>query len=190
MSKRRLFLLPVLLLAVSLSCVAATPGIGQYAPDFTLSTPGGEQVTLSSLNASGSVVLIVLRGYPGYQCPFSQLQFQSYQQSAAQFAALGAQVLFVYPGADSKNLVEDARQMIGNTSLPSNVRVLLDPDYHFTNQYGLRWNDANQTAYPSTFLLTKGGFVIYAHTGRTSSDQTPPADALAVLTANTHSQKN
>lgn len=190
MSKRRLFLLPVLLLAVSLPSVAATPSIGQRAPDFTLSTPSGEQLTLSSLNGRGSVVLIVLRGYPGYQCPFSQLQFQSYQQSAAQFAALGAQVLFVYPGTDNKNLADDARQMIGTSTLPANVHVVLDPDYHFTTQYGLRWDASNQTAYPSTFLLAKGRFVLFAHMGRSSSDQTSPADALAILAANTNSQKN
>jgi peroxiredoxin len=189
MSKRRLFLLPVLLLAVSLPSVAATPGVGQRAPDFTLSTPSGEQLTLSALNR-GNVVLIVLRGYPGYQCPFSQLQFQSYQQSAAQFAALGAQIVFVYPGIDNKNLADDAKQMIGTSTLPANVHVVLDPNYQFTNQYGLRWDASNQTAYPSTFLLARGRVVIFAHTGRTSSDQTSPTDALAALAANTNSQKD
>jgi peroxiredoxin len=190
MSMRRLSLLPVLLLAVSLSSAAATPGVGQRAPDFTLSTPNGEQLTLSSLNTRENVVLIVLRGYPGYQCPFSQLQFQSYQQTAAQFAALGTQVVFVYPGANNKNLADDAKQMMGATTLPANVHVVLDPDYHFTTQYGLRWDAANQTAYPSTFLLAKGRFVFFAHTGHTSSDQTPPADALAALTANTSAKKD
>jgi len=190
MSMRRLSLLPVLLLAVSLPSVAATPSVGQRAPDFTLSTPSGEQLTLSTLNAQGSVVLIVLRGYPGYQCPFSQLQFQSYQNSAAQFAALGAEVIFVYPGSDNKNLADDAKQMMGTATLPANVHVVLDPNYQFTSQYGLRWDAANQTAYPSTFLLAKDRFVLFAHTGHTSSDQTAPADALAVLTANTSAKKN
>jgi hypothetical protein len=71
MSLRRLFYLPALLLAVSLPSVAATPSVGQRAPDFTLSTPTGEQLSLSALTSQGNVVLIVLRGYPGYQCPFS-----------------------------------------------------------------------------------------------------------------------
>jgi peroxiredoxin len=190
MSLRRLFLLPVLLLAVSLPSVAATPGVGQRAPDFTLSTPNGESLSLSALASRGNVVLIVLRGYPGYQCPFSQQQFQSYQQTAAQFAALGAQVLFIYPGSDSKNLADDATNMTGNNVLPSNVHVVLDPNYQFTSQYGLRWEAPNQTAYPSTFLLSKGRTVIFAHTGRTSSDQTPATDVLAILSAKTDALKN
>ena len=191
MSLRRLFSLPALLLAVSLPSVAATPGVGQRAPDFTLSTPNGESLSLSALTSQGNVVLVVLRGYPGYQCPFSQQQFQSYQQTAAQFAALGAQLLFVYPGTDGKDLASDANQMMAGAALPPNVHVVIDPNYQFTNQYGLRWEAANQTAYPSTLLVSKDRTVIFAHTGHSSSDQTPPVDALAVLASlNTSARKN
>jgi len=189
MSLRRL-LLPTVLLAVSLPSVAATPGVGQRAPDFTLSTVNGERLTLSSLTHKANVVLILLRGYPGYQCPFSQLQFQTYQQAAATFAATGTEIVFVYPGTDSKNLAEDAVQMTGNGHLPANVHLVIDPNYDFTNKYGLRWNEANQTAYPTTFLLDKTGMVIFAHKGRTSSDQTPASDALAVINANTTAKKD
>jgi peroxiredoxin len=190
MSLRRLFPLPALLLAVSLPSVAATPGVGQRAPDFTLSTPAGEQVSLSALTGKGSVVLVVLRGYPGYQCPFSQQQFLSYQQAAANFAAVGAEVIIVYPGTAGKDLASDANQMTGTAPLPANVHVVLDPNYLFTNQYGLRWEAPHQTAYPSTFLVSKNGTVIFAHTGHTSSDQTPTTDALAVINANSNAQKN
>lgn len=189
MSLRRLSFLPVLLLAASLSASAATPGVGQSAPDFTLPTPGGNSLTLSSLTSQGNVVLIVLRGYPGYQCPFSQQQFQLYQQAAAQFAALGAQVLFVYPGTDSKNLMSDALQMTGLAPLPANIHIVLDPTYQVVNQYGLRWNGPSETAYPSTFVVSKGGTIYFAHTGYSFSDQTPPSDTLAVINANTGATK-
>jgi peroxiredoxin len=190
MSMRRLFLLPALLLAVSLPSVAATPGVGQRAPDFTLTTLDGTPISLSSYTSHGRVVLILLRGYPGYQCPFSQQQFQSYQQAAAQFAAAGAQVIFIYPGASSKSLADDAAQLLGNQPLPANMHLVLDPDYVFTNQYGLRWNDPNQTVYPSTFLVARSGIIFFAHTGRSSSDLTPPSDALVVLSADTDAVKN
>src|SRR5437879_13676 len=131
MSMRRLFLLPALLLAVSLPSVAATPGVGQRAPDFTLTALDGTSVSLSSYTSQGRVVLILLRGCPGYQCPFSQQQFQSYQQAAAQFATLGTQVIFIYPGASSKSLADDAAQLLGGQSLPANMHLLLDPDYVF-----------------------------------------------------------
>ena len=190
MSMRRLFLLPVLLLAVSLPSVAATPGVGQRAPDFTLTALDGTSVSLSSYTSHGSVVLVLLRGYPGYQCPFSQQQFQSYQEAATQFAALGVQVIFIYPGASTKSLADDAAQIVGNQPLPPNMHLVLDPDYVFTNQYGLRWSDPNQTVYPSTFLVASNGIIFYAHTGRSSSDLTAPSDALVVLKANTDAVKN
>jgi peroxiredoxin len=190
MSMRRLILLPALLLAVSLPSVAATPGVGQRAPDFTLSTPDGSSLSLNSLTSQNRVVLILLRGYPGYQCPFSQQQFQNYQQTAAQFATLGAHVVFIYPGTGGKNLADDAAQMIGDQPLPANVHVVLDPDYVISTQYGLRWDAPDQTVYPSTFLVAKNRTVFFAHTGHTSSDLTPPADALAALSANTSAPKN
>jgi len=43
-------------------------------PDFKLSTPEGKTVQLSEVEAKGPVVLVVLRGYPGYQCPYCNRQ--------------------------------------------------------------------------------------------------------------------
>ena len=43
------------------------PAVGDTASDFALSTMDGKQVRLSELTAKSRVVLIVLRGYPGYQ---------------------------------------------------------------------------------------------------------------------------
>src|ERR1700741_263621 len=108
MSIGRLFLLPALLLAASVPSIAATPVVGQRAPDFTLNALDGTSLSLNQLTATGRLVIVVLRGYPGYQCPFSQQQFQSYQDAAAQFAAAGAQVIFIYPGAPTKTRADNA----------------------------------------------------------------------------------
>lgn len=183
MSLRRLILLPAVLLAVSLAAVAATPTPGERAPDFTLSTLDGSPVSLGKLAHNGPVVLILLRGYPGYQCPFSQQQFQSYAQSAALFAASGTQVLFVYPGAATKDLASDAANMVGSTALPANISLVLDPGYTFTNLYGLRWDAPEQTAHPSTFVINPGRSVFFAHIGQSASDLIPVADSLAILAA-------
>jgi cytochrome oxidase Cu insertion factor (SCO1/SenC/PrrC family) len=43
------------------------PMIGEPAPDFTLESLSGEKVQLSKVNEQGPVVLVVLRGFPGYQ---------------------------------------------------------------------------------------------------------------------------
>lgn len=189
MSLGRLFLLPVFLLAVSLPAVAATPAVGQQAPDFTLNTLDGSTLSLSKLSASGHVVLVVLRGYPGYQCPFSQQQFQSYQQAAAQFAAIGTHVLLVYPGEAGKNLASDAAALTGSQTLPSNIHLVLDPNYTFTNLYGLRWNAQDETAYPSTFVIGSNNLVVFSHVGQFHSDFTPVNDTVAVVNADNGNPK-
>lgn len=50
------------------------------------------------------------------------------------------------------------------------------PDYAVTKQYGLRWDAAKETAYPSTFLLDTKGVIYFAsiakmHGGRTSATE-------------------
>ena len=76
-------------LAFLLPVSAAPPAIGEKAPDFTLSTPEGKQVRLSDTVAKGPVALVVLRGYPGYQCPYCNRQAQDLLQSSEEFAKAG-----------------------------------------------------------------------------------------------------
>jgi hypothetical protein len=42
------------------------------------------------------LVLVVLRGWPGYQCPFCTRQFGDYLANAARFEEVRARVLFIY----------------------------------------------------------------------------------------------
>jgi len=46
---------------------AQIPRIGQTAKNFTLEAHGGGKLSLASTLGRGPVVLVVLRGYPGYQ---------------------------------------------------------------------------------------------------------------------------
>jgi peroxiredoxin len=188
MSLRRLLSLPALVLALTISALAATPGVADHAPDFTLATPDGTALPLSSLTAQGRVVLVLLRGYPGYQCPYSAQQFNDFQQSAAQFAALGTQVLFIYPGPSS-NLASEASSFTPTSSLPGNMHLVIDPDFTVTNLYGLRWNAPNETAYPSTFIIEKNGSIYSAQIGKSHGDHPTAADILAAIVANAPATK-
>jgi|GEM_PF-6683487 len=87
-----------LLCSGSLATRAETPELGEKAADFTLSTPDGRRLRLSELAAKGNVALIVLRGFPGYQCPYCQKQVHDFIANADKFAATGTQILLVYPG--------------------------------------------------------------------------------------------
>lgn len=160
---------------------AQTPDVGQKAPDFRLSTPEGHVLSLSEFTAKGPVALIVLRGYPGYQCPYCQRQAHDFLLNADRFSALGTQILLVYPGP-SADLDLHAREFLAKQNpLPANFHLVIDPDYKFTNQYGLRWDEPKETAYPTTFLIGHSGIVFFRKVSHSHGDRSTAADVLAEL---------
>src|SRR6478672_11201036 len=87
-------------IALGVGCATAAeptaPKVGTEAPDFELASLGGEKVKLSKLTDSGPVVLVVLRGYPGYQCPLCTRQVGELIGKADEFKKAGARVVLVY----------------------------------------------------------------------------------------------
>jgi peroxiredoxin len=120
---------------------AAPPTVGDKAPDFKLSTPEGKSVQLSEVTAKGPVVLVVLRGYPGYQCPYCNRQVQDFIQKSQSFAQAGAHVVLVYPGPP-QDLGAKANEFLADKKLPENFALVLDPGYEFTNAYGAQMGRA------------------------------------------------
>ena len=173
--------LGILMIGLSSSMMAEVPEIGQKAPEFTLSTPDGHPLRLSEFTAKGTVVLVVLRGFPGYQCPYCQKQVHDFLLNGDKFAAAGVEVLLVYPGPPA-DLDQRAKEFLAKENpLPGNVHLVIDPDYAFTNQYGLRWDAPHETAYPSTFLIDGQGRVFFKKVSHEHGDRTTAADVLAEL---------
>jgi peroxiredoxin len=168
------------LTAAAMGMAMMSPMEGQKAPDFALTSIDGATVRLSAEVARGPVVLVVLRGWPGYQCPFCTRQYGEYLAHAGEIASAGAHVLFVYPGP-ADGLKDHAADFTKSTPLPAHYRLLLDPDYAFTNTYGLRWDAPQETAYPSTYVLRKGGVIVLARTSHEHGARVPVADVLSAL---------
>lgn len=159
-----------------------TPQVGARAADFTLADSAGRSTMLSKEVAQGPVVLIVGRGWPGYQCPFCTRQFAEFRAHAAEVGAAGARVIWIYPGPAAE-LARHADDFVAGGEVPSNFRVLLDPDYGFTMAYGLRWDAPRETAYPATFVVDRTGIVRFAQVSKEHGGRTPVADVLAALAA-------
>jgi peroxiredoxin len=160
---------------------AQTPAVGQKAPDFTLSTPDGTKDSLAEFTAKGKVVLVVLRGYPGYQCPYCVKQVHDFAENADKFAAAKTEVLLVYPGPPAE-LDQRAKEFLAKqAALPANVHLVIDPEYKMTNLYGLRWDAPRETAYPSTFLIDRHGVVLFEKVSHSHGDRTTASDVLAEL---------
>ena len=174
-------LVPLFVLAAALPLAAAAPPmIGEKAPDFALSTPEGKSVRLSEIVSKGPVVLVVLRGYPGYQCPYCNRQVQDFIQKSQGFSDAGAHVMLVYPGPP-QDLGARANEFLADKKLPENFDLLLDPGYTFTNKYGLRWDAAQETAYPSTFLIDPQGVVFFSKIVKEHGGRTTAAEILEAM---------
>ena len=141
LSKKARFVLAVICaLSIVAPAFAETPPVGAKAPDFTLSTPTGGAVRMSSVQRGHELVLVVLRGFPGYQCPYCVRQVHDYIDHASEFKAKNARIILVYPGPPA-DLDQHAKEFLAKEAeLPSNVFLVTDPDYTVTNQYGLRWD--------------------------------------------------
>ena len=177
-------LLAIWVLSIGAPAFAKTPEVGAQAPDFTLSTPSGKAVRMSGTHQGHDLVLVVLRGFPGYQCPFCTKQVHDFIEHASGFAAKNTTVLLVYPGPPA-DLDQHANEFLTKQpELPSNVVLVTDPDYAVTNLYGLRWDAPNETAYPSTFILDNKGVIVFEKISHTHGDRMSAQDALDHLSVN------
>src|SRR5947209_2498507 len=124
----RFILSAVALLASSVLLIAAPPKIGDQAPDFSLQTLNDQTITLSTLSSNGPVVLLVLRGWPGYQCPLCTAQVRDYISSASDFDAANARVIMVYPGP-AADLKAHAAEFVNDKNWPKQFLLVTDPEY-------------------------------------------------------------
>ena len=159
---------------------ASPPQVGSMAPDFTLKTLDDQSVRLSDLTAKSEVVLVVLRGWPGYQCPFCTRQAHDFVRHEEKFKADGVQVVMVYSGP-ADDLKAHAAELLQDKNWPKDFLLVLDPDYSFTKAYGLRWDAPKETAYPSTFIIGKDGKVIFEHISKQHGDRVKADTVLKAL---------
>ena len=163
-----------LLMLLTVAAAAEPLKVGEAAPDFTLNTLDGTAVKLSAENAKQPVVLVMLRGWPGYQCPLCTRQVHDFVAHAEIFAGK-ARVIMVYPGP-AENLQAHAGEFLKDAQWPKDFIFVTDPDYAFTKAYGLRWDAKGETAYPSTFVIDARGKIQFvkiskSHGGRVNAEE-------------------
>jgi len=175
-TRRLLPLLALLALPATGTAAAAAPAVGQTAPEATLATPAGAPVSVGQLAAQGPLVVLVLRGYPGYQCPLCTQQVGEFLSKAEAFRKAGARVLLVYPGP-----AERAREFLAGRELPAPFTLAVDPDMRLVGAWGLRWNAPRETAYPATFVLDRTRTVRWALVSKSHGGRSRAADVLKAL---------
>lgn len=160
--------------------IQGAPAVADTAPAFALPTLEGETMRLETFTAKSPVVLVVLRGFPGYQCPMCTQQVHEFVGAAQQFAARGARVVMVYPGPAAQ-LRARAGEFLQDKAWPGGFVFLLDPDYAFTSAYGLRWDAPKETAYPSTFIIDRDGKIRFAKISKSHGGRASVTEVVAQL---------
>jgi peroxiredoxin Q/BCP len=145
-----------------------------------LHTLDDKPIELHKLTVKSRVVLVVLRGWPGYQCPICERQVRDLVGSAPELKKRGVQMLFIYPGPDNQ-LKAHAKEFLQSKDWPSDFIFVTDPDYGFTNAYGLRWNAPNETAYPSTFIIDRDGKIQFARVSKEHGRRVASTELLKQL---------
>ena len=158
---------------------AEPPKVGDKAPDFELKTLDDHSVKLSDLTAKNTVVLVVLRGWPGYQCPICDRQVHDFISTASAFDEAKARLLFVYPGP-AEDLKAHAKEFaeMKNKQWPKDYVYVMDPDYTMVNAYNLRWDAPRETAYPSTFVIDRKGIIRFEKISHSHGDRTKASDVV------------
>ncbi|MAI72968.1 MAG: bacteriocin [Rhodopirellula sp.] len=155
--------------------------IGQRAPDFELPLVGEKNyLSLRDEYHDGPVVVIVLRGYPGYQCPICKSQFNAVVNRAKALSSETKCVVLVYP--DKTDQIEkNAKRFIGSRKLPHPIRLVRDDDMQMVTEWGIRWQARNQTAYPATFIVDQNGRVAWKKVSGSSAGRSTVEEILREL---------
>lgn len=162
------------------TATTASPAVGDKARDFTLTRLDGKTIQLTALAKTGPVVILMLRGWVGYQCPICNRQIGDFITHAKELEAAGANVVLIYPGA-ADTVQGKAEDFVTGKTLPANFHFVTDPDLKTVNLYHLRWNAPNETAYPSTFIVDKSGVIRFVKISQSHGDRSSAADVLAEI---------
>lgn len=173
-------ILLVLILVPTFSQPQTNVKTGDKIIEFYAQLIDGSEVSLAKLYDESPLVLIVLRGWPEYQCPVCTRQVGEFVAEADQFEKYGAKVLMIYPGP-SDVLQEKAEEFTEDFTFPEGFYFALDPNYSMVNKYGLRWDAPKETAYPSTFVIDKAGIVLFAKVSSTHGGRADVEEVVAAL---------
>jgi peroxiredoxin len=149
---------------------------GAKAPNFTLTNPLDEQITLYDELAQGPVILTF---YRGSWCPFCNIQLRAYQQFLPEIEKLGGRLIAVSPQSPDNSLSQKEKEELTfqvlsdpNGVVTESYNLLFElPDYlqhTYKNKLGRDFAEFNNTdrwilPVPATFIIDKEGFVRRTH---------------------------
>jgi thioredoxin-dependent peroxiredoxin len=142
------------------TCMAATesqtqPEVGKPAPDFSLSTGDGSQVSLKDFHGKW----IVLYFYPKDFTSGCTLEARNFQRDLSKYSDAGVIILGV-----SVDTAQSHKDFCAKEGL--NFKLLADPDAKVSTEYGSVMDYKGQKlAARNTFIINPDGDVVKVYTG-------------------------
>lgn len=166
---------------------------GDQAPDFTLPSVRGGELTLGEALGNGPVVLSF---YRGSWCPFCNLELNALQQRIDDIKACGARLIAVSPErpdsslshAEKLNLSFDVLSDLHN-KIAKEYGLIMDVDETLRPLY-LEWgldlpaanqDDSWQLPVPATFVIDRDGTIRAAHVDKNYTARMEPDDIIEAL---------
>lgn len=169
--------------------------VGDQAPSIVLSNATGQPVDLGKLFAAQAVIVTFYRG--GW-CPFCNLELKAFQDVLPEIKAAGATLVAISPEKpdDSLSTVEkNALTFEVLSDVGQRAGRAFGLVYEFTEELKSVYNGFNldipgkngapgEWALPvsATYVIGRGGRIIYANTDTDYRDRADPRDVLAALT--------
>ncbi|MFB9327455.1 peroxiredoxin-like family protein [Paenibacillus aurantiacus] len=164
---------------------------GERAPNFSMTNPLGEPITLHDELAKGPVVLVF---YRGSWCPFCSVQLRAFQRLLPDIQRNDGQLIAISPQSPDNSLTQIEKEQL---TFP----VLSDPNGDVANRYNLLFElpaylrdtflhalgrdlalfnqcDRWVLPVPATFLIDRGGVVRRSYVNPDFMDRMEPQEIL------------
>jgi len=128
------------IVAGATSCTSTAPEVGKQAPDFTLGTMAGTEITLSELRGTP----VVLNFWAIY-CPYCQRELPYFEQLAEQSA--GEVAIIMVNTQDARSGIE---KFFGDYKV--HFTVALGGGTQVSDKYNIQY-------IPTTFFIDSGGII-------------------------------
>ncbi len=163
--KIRKTILSVVTGLATFTCMAAMesqtqPEVGKRAPDFSLTTSDGSQVSLKDFRGKW----VVLYFYPKDFTSGCTMEARNFQRDLAKFSDAGAVILGV-----SVDTAQSHKDFCAKEGL--NFKLLADPDAKVSTDYGSVMDYKGQKlAARNTFIINPNGDIAKVYTGVKPAD--------------------
>ena len=132
------------IVAGATSCTSTGPEVGKQAPDFTLVTMAGTEITLSELRGTP----VVLNFWAIY-CPYCQRELPYFEQLAEQSA--GEVAIIMVNTQDTSSQIEESFEKIFGAN-KAYFTVALGGGTQVSDKYNILY-------IPTTFFIDSGGII-------------------------------